>query len=55
MSSERDHAAFEPHPPALEAWAEVASFDAPGVGDEELSFELVLDPSRARRDARAGA
>jgi pimeloyl-ACP methyl ester carboxylesterase len=33
--------------PALEEWAEVASFDAPGVGGNEIPFEVELDPSRA--------
>jgi pimeloyl-ACP methyl ester carboxylesterase len=32
--------------PALEEWAEVASFDAPGVGDGEIPFEVELDSSR---------
>jgi pimeloyl-ACP methyl ester carboxylesterase len=32
--------------PALEEWAEVASFDAPGVGGHEIPFEVELDPSR---------
>jgi pimeloyl-ACP methyl ester carboxylesterase len=33
--------------PSLEQWGEVASFDAPGVGDSELPFEIGSDPSRA--------
>jgi pimeloyl-ACP methyl ester carboxylesterase len=32
--------------PSLEEWAEVATFDAPGVGDNEVPFEVDLDPSR---------
>jgi pimeloyl-ACP methyl ester carboxylesterase len=32
--------------PALEEWAEVASFDAPGVGGRKVPFEVELDPSR---------
>jgi hypothetical protein len=33
--------------PALEEWAEVASFDMPGVGEETLPFEVGEDPGRA--------
>jgi pimeloyl-ACP methyl ester carboxylesterase len=33
--------------PSLEEWAEVATFDVPGVGDNEVPFEVGLDPSRA--------
>ena len=33
--------------PALEEWAEVATFDTPGVGTTELSTEVEFDPSRA--------
>jgi pimeloyl-ACP methyl ester carboxylesterase len=29
--------------PSLEEWAEVATFDAPGIGDTELPFEVELD------------
>jgi hypothetical protein len=32
--------------PALEEWAEVASFGTPAVGVEPLPFELELDPDR---------
>jgi hypothetical protein len=32
--------------PSLEEWAEVATFDTPGVGNNELPFEVELDPSR---------
>ncbi len=32
--------------PALEEWAEVTSFDAPGVGGNEIPPEVELDPSR---------
>jgi pimeloyl-ACP methyl ester carboxylesterase len=32
--------------PALEEWAEVVSFDAPGVGDSEIPFDVELDSSR---------
>src|SRR4051794_36906718 len=32
--------------PSLEGWAEVATFDAPGIGDTEIPFEVELDPSR---------
>jgi pimeloyl-ACP methyl ester carboxylesterase len=32
--------------PSLEEWAEVATFDCPGVGDNELPFEVGLDLSR---------
>jgi pimeloyl-ACP methyl ester carboxylesterase len=32
--------------PTLEEWAEVATFDAPGIGDNEIPFEVELDPSR---------
>jgi pimeloyl-ACP methyl ester carboxylesterase len=31
---------------SLEEWAEVATFDVPGVGDNEVPFEVDLDPSR---------
>jgi pimeloyl-ACP methyl ester carboxylesterase len=31
--------------PLLESWAEVATFDAPGIGDTDLPFEVELDPS----------
>jgi hypothetical protein len=33
--------------PSLEEWAEVASFDTPGVGDEALPPAIEPDPSRA--------
>jgi pimeloyl-ACP methyl ester carboxylesterase len=33
--------------PSLEEWAEVATFDVPGVGDNEVPFEVGPDPSRA--------
>src|SRR5947199_229500 len=33
--------------PALEEWADVASFDTPGVRGEALPFEVELDESRA--------
>jgi pimeloyl-ACP methyl ester carboxylesterase len=33
--------------PSLEEWAEVATFDVPGVGDNEIPFEVGVDPSRA--------
>jgi pimeloyl-ACP methyl ester carboxylesterase len=33
--------------PSLEEWAEVATFDVPGVGDNEVPFEVGQDPSRA--------
>jgi pimeloyl-ACP methyl ester carboxylesterase len=33
--------------PQLEEWADVASFDAPGVGDSRLPFEIEFDPSRS--------
>jgi hypothetical protein len=33
--------------PQLEEWAEVASFDMPGVGDEPLPSGIEADPSRA--------
>ena len=33
--------------PLLEKWAEVATFDAPGIGDAEIPFEVELDPSRS--------
>lgn len=45
--------------PRLEEWAEVATFDTPGVGDEPLPAGLAPDPSRTRellsqwRDAAA--
>src|ERR671937_797305 len=29
---------------SLEDWAEVATFDAPGIGDTGLPFEVQLDP-----------
>jgi pimeloyl-ACP methyl ester carboxylesterase len=32
--------------PSLEEWADVATFDAPGIGDNEIPFEVELDPSR---------
>jgi pimeloyl-ACP methyl ester carboxylesterase len=32
--------------PALEEWADVASFDAPGVGGSEIPFEVELEPVR---------
>jgi pimeloyl-ACP methyl ester carboxylesterase len=31
--------------PSLEAWADVATFDAPGIGDTEMPFEVDLDAS----------
>ena len=31
--------------PALEEWAQVASFDAPGIGDNEIPFEVDPDAS----------
>jgi len=31
---------------SLEEWAEVATFDAPGVGDTEIPFGVELDASR---------
>jgi pimeloyl-ACP methyl ester carboxylesterase len=31
---------------SLEEWADVATFDAPGVGDNEIPFEVELDSSR---------
>src|SRR3954451_19541959 len=34
--------------PMLEEWAEVASFDTPGVGSEVLPFEVELDEGRGR-------
>jgi hypothetical protein len=34
--------------PALEKWAEVASFDTPGVGEAPLPADLEIDPGRAR-------
>jgi pimeloyl-ACP methyl ester carboxylesterase len=46
--------------PALEEWAVVASFDAPGVGGSEIPFEVELEPVRSAdllsrwRDAAAG-
>jgi hypothetical protein len=33
--------------PALEEWAEVATFDMPGIGREPLPPDLEVDPSRA--------
>src|SRR5919199_998453 len=33
--------------PRLEEWADVASFDMPGVGDEPLPAEVEPDPDRA--------
>jgi pimeloyl-ACP methyl ester carboxylesterase len=33
--------------PSLEEWAEVATFDVPGVGGSEVTFEVGADPSRA--------
>lgn len=30
----------------LEEWADVATFDAPGVGESELPFQVEFDPSR---------
>src|SRR2546422_10321725 len=33
--------------PGLEEWAEVASFDTPGVGDEPLPDDVEVDPDRA--------
>ena len=33
--------------PSLEAWAEVATFDAVGIGDSEVPFQVELDPSRS--------
>jgi hypothetical protein len=33
--------------PSLEEWAEVASFDMPGVGEEPLPSDFEIDPSRA--------
>jgi class 3 adenylate cyclase len=33
--------------PALEEWAEVASFDTPGVGDQPLPPDIAPDPNRA--------
>ena len=32
--------------PSLEGWADVATFDAPGIGDTEIPFEVELDPGR---------
>jgi pimeloyl-ACP methyl ester carboxylesterase len=32
--------------PSLQAWADVATFDAPGIGDTEIPFEVELDPGR---------
>ncbi len=32
--------------PSLQEWADVATFDAPGIGDNEIPFEVELDPSR---------
>ena len=32
--------------PALEEWAEVTSFDCPGIGGNEIPFEVELDPNR---------
>jgi pimeloyl-ACP methyl ester carboxylesterase len=32
--------------PSLEEWADVAAFDAPGVGDNEVPFDVELDPNR---------
>ena len=32
--------------PALEEWADVASFDCPGMGDNKIPFDLDLDPDR---------
>jgi pimeloyl-ACP methyl ester carboxylesterase len=31
---------------SLEEWADVATFDAPGIGDNEIPFEVELDSSR---------
>jgi pimeloyl-ACP methyl ester carboxylesterase len=33
--------------PSLEEWADVATFDAPGVGDSKLPLDVEFDPSRA--------
>ena len=33
--------------PGLEEWAEVASFDTPGVGDEPVPDDVEVDPDRA--------
>jgi hypothetical protein len=33
--------------PSLEEWAEVATFDTPGVGDEPVPADLEIDPDRA--------
>jgi pimeloyl-ACP methyl ester carboxylesterase len=33
--------------PLLEEWAEVATFDMPGVGDEPLPADIELDPEQA--------
>jgi pimeloyl-ACP methyl ester carboxylesterase len=32
---------------SLESWADVATFDAPGIGDAKLPFEVKLDPTLA--------
>jgi pimeloyl-ACP methyl ester carboxylesterase len=32
--------------PALEEWADVASFDCPGIGGNEIPFKVELDPNR---------
>jgi pimeloyl-ACP methyl ester carboxylesterase len=32
--------------PSLEEWADVATFDAPGIGDTEIPFEVELDPGQ---------
>jgi hypothetical protein len=45
--------------PALDEWADVASFDTPGVGDEKLPFELdpelLRGPDQLQRWREAGA
>src|SRR5919108_1379625 len=33
--------------PSLEEWAEVATFDALGIGDTQIPFEVELGPSRS--------
>lgn len=32
--------------PALEEWADVISFDGPGIGENEIPFQVELDPER---------
>src|SRR5947199_9287013 len=39
--------------PALEEWADVASFDTPGVGGEDLPFELDLELDQSRAELLA--